>query len=140
MATLTVLKFDTPEGAGQMLQHIQALQKKKLIKLQDAAIVSWPVGKESPKTKQLAGMAGKGALGGAFWGLLFGLLFFVPIFGMALGAAIGTLGKTIVTLRHRRKFHRSGAQPGDRRHLRPVPDDQRCRPGQGGRSAQGHPL
>jgi uncharacterized membrane protein len=91
MATLTVLKFNTPEGAGQMLQRIQDLQKKQLIKVQDAAIVSWPVGKKSPKTKQLASMTGVGALGGAFWGLLFGLLFFVPIFGLAVGAAMGAL-------------------------------------------------
>jgi len=91
MATLTVLKFNTPEGAGQMLRTIQDLQKKELIKVQDAAIVSWPQGKKSPKTKQLASMTGAGAVGGAFWGLLFGLLFFVPIFGMAVGAAMGAL-------------------------------------------------
>ena len=91
MATLTVLKFNTPDGAKQMLSRIQALQKNELIKIQDAAIVSWPVGKKSPKTKQLVSMAGAGALGGAFWGLLFGLLFFVPFFGMAVGAAMGAL-------------------------------------------------
>jgi uncharacterized membrane protein len=91
MATLTVLKFNTPEGAMQTLQRIQDLQKQELIKVQDAAVVSWPVGRKSPKTKQLANMAGVGALGGAFWGLLFGLLFFVPIFGMAVGAAMGAL-------------------------------------------------
>jgi len=91
MATLTVLKFDSPEGAGQMLQQIQRLQREELIKLQDAAIVSWPVGKKSPKTKQLTSMTGAGAVGGAFWGMLFGLLFFVPFFGMAVGAAMGAL-------------------------------------------------
>ena len=75
MATLTVLKFPTPEGAGQMLDKIQSLQKTELIKLQDAAIVSWPVGKKKPKTKQLTNLAGIGALQGAFWGILFGLAF-----------------------------------------------------------------
>jgi len=91
MATLTVLKFTTPEGAGQMLEKIQSLQKMELIKLQDAAIVTWPVGKKSPKTKQLANMAGIGAMQGAFWGMLFGLIFFVPFFGLAIGAAMGAL-------------------------------------------------
>lgn len=91
MATMTVLKFNTPEGASQMLNRIQNLQKMELIRVQDAAIVSWPVGRKSPKTKQLTSMAGVGALGGAFWGLLFGLLFFVPLFGMAVGAAMGAL-------------------------------------------------
>jgi uncharacterized membrane protein len=92
MATLTVLKFDTPEGAAQILEKIKSLQKMELIKIQDAAVVSWPVGKKSPKTKQLVDMAGMGALQGAFWGMLFGLLFFVPFFGLAVGAAFGALG------------------------------------------------
>ncbi len=91
MATLTVLKFSTPEGAGQMLTKIEALQKAELIKIQDAAIVTWPVGKKSPKTKQLVSMAGMGALQGAFWGMLFGLIFLVPFFGLAVGAAMGAL-------------------------------------------------
>jgi uncharacterized membrane protein len=50
------------------------------------------VGKDKPKTKQLANMAGIGAMDGAFWGLLFGMLFFVPFLGMAIGAAFGALG------------------------------------------------
>jgi len=91
MATLTVLKFDNPEGAGQMLEKIKSLQKMELIKLQDAAIVTWPQGKKAPKTQQLANMAGLGAMQGAFWGMLFGLIFFVPFFGLAVGAAMGAL-------------------------------------------------
>lgn len=92
MATLTVLKFDSPDGAGQMLEKIKSLQKQQLITLQDAAIVTWPEGRKSPKTKQLVNMAGMGALQGAFWGMLFGLIFFVPFFGLAMGAAMGALG------------------------------------------------
>jgi uncharacterized membrane protein len=92
MATLTVLKFSTPDGAQTMLGKIQAPQKAELIKIQDAAIVSWPQGKKSPKTKQLVDLAGVGALQGAFWGMLFGLIFFVPFFGLAVGAAFGALG------------------------------------------------
>ena len=92
MATLTAFKFSTLEGAGQMLSKIQSLQKLQLIKVQDAAIVYWPVGKDKPKTKQLVDMAGMGALQGAFWGMLFGLIFFIPFFGLAIGAAMGALG------------------------------------------------
>jgi uncharacterized membrane protein len=91
MATLTVFKFKTPEGAGQMLDKVKSLQKAELIKLVDAAIVTWPQGKKSPKTQQLANMAGIGALDGAFWGMLFGLIFFVPFFGLAVGAAMGAI-------------------------------------------------
>ena len=92
MATLTVFKFATPEGANQMLDKVTSLQKMELIKIQDAAIVTWPQGKKTPKTKQLVNLAGAGALQGAFWGMLFGLLFFVPFFGLAVGAAFGALG------------------------------------------------
>jgi uncharacterized membrane protein len=91
MATLTAFKFSTPEGAGQMLTKVEAMQKRQLIKVQDAAIVTWPAGSKKPRTKQLADMAGVGALQGAFWGMLFGLIFFVPFFGMAVGAAMGAL-------------------------------------------------
>ena len=92
MATLTALKFNTPEGAGQMLEKIKSLQKMQLIELQDAAIVTWPNGKNKPKTEQLVSMAGVGAMQGAFWGMLFGLIFFIPFFGLAVGAAMGALG------------------------------------------------
>jgi len=91
MATLSVLKFDTPEGAQQMLSTLESLQKQELIQVQDAAIVTWQEGKKKPKTQQLHSMAGAGALGGAFWGMLFGLLFFVPFLGLAIGAAMGAL-------------------------------------------------
>ena len=91
MASLTVLKFDTADGAEKMLDQIKSLQKRQLITLQDAAIVTWPTGAKKPKTKQLVNMAGVGAMESAFWGLLFGLIFFVPIFGMAVGAAVGAL-------------------------------------------------
>jgi len=92
MATLTVLKFEDPNGAEQMLDKIKSLQKQQLIKLQDAATVSWPEGKKGPKTKQAINLVGMGALDGAFWGMLFGLIFFVPFFGLAVGAAFGALG------------------------------------------------
>jgi uncharacterized membrane protein len=91
MATLTVLKFNSAEGADQALSRLVELQKQELIKLQDAAVVSWPAGKKRPTTRQAANLAAAGALNGAFWGLLFGLLFFIPLFGMAIGAGMGAL-------------------------------------------------
>ena len=91
MATLTVLKFPTADGADQMIGTLEGLQKQQLISIHDAAIVSWPSGKKKPTTRQLNNLAGLGALQGAFWGLLFGLLFFVPILGLAVGAAMGAL-------------------------------------------------
>ena len=91
MATLTVLKFPTAQGAETMLNTLENLQKQQLIQIEDGAIVTWPEGAKKPKTKQLHDMTGAGALGGAFWGMLFGLLFFVPFFGLAIGAAMGAI-------------------------------------------------
>jgi uncharacterized membrane protein len=91
MATLTVWKFNSPEGAEGALATLEQLQKQELITIHDGAVVSWPEGAKKPKTRQLHNMAGAGAMGGAFWGFLFGLLFFVPLLGMAMGAAMGAL-------------------------------------------------
>ena len=96
MATLTVWRFDTASGADEAIHVLERLQKEQLINVHDAALVTWPVGKKKPKTRQLDNLAGAGALGGAFWGLLFGLLFFVPLLGMAVGAAVGALSGSLV--------------------------------------------
>ncbi|MFE7586614.1 DUF1269 domain-containing protein [Streptomyces gardneri] len=92
MATLTVWKFDAPEGAGTVEDTLLQLQKQQLIKVIDAATVSWPAEASKPKTKQLNNLTGAGALSGTFWGMLFGLLFFMPLLGAAVGAAAGALG------------------------------------------------
>ena len=91
MTTLTVLKFDTAKGAENELEIIENLSKKQLIELQDAAIVTWPVGKKKPNTKHLTDLTGVGALSGAFWGMLFGLIFFIPLLGLVAGAAVGAI-------------------------------------------------
>ena len=91
MATLTVWKFPTALGAEQAEHTLEQLSKQELIKIHDAAIVSFPEGAKKPKTRQLNNLTGAGALGGSFWGLLFGLIFFVPLLGMAIGAGLGAL-------------------------------------------------
>jgi uncharacterized membrane protein len=104
MATLTALKFDTPDGAAQMEALMLDLQKQQLIRVEDAAIVTWPPGKKKPQTRQLQSLAGPGALMGAFWGLLFGLLFFVPFLGMAIGAGMGALAASMADVGINDKF------------------------------------
>jgi uncharacterized membrane protein len=91
MATMTVWKFPTAEGAAMAEATLKDLQRRELIQIHDAAMVSYPVGAKKPKTRQLTSLAGVGALGGAFWGMLFGLIFFIPLLGMAIGAGIGAL-------------------------------------------------
>ncbi len=91
MASLVVLKFDTPDGAEKGLELAQNLQKQQLLKVLDAATVSWPKGRRRPKTRQLGHPGATGALDGAFWGMLIGFIFFVPLVGMAVGSAVGAL-------------------------------------------------
>ncbi|RII15070.1 hypothetical protein DSC45_19435 [Streptomyces sp. YIM 130001] len=91
MSTLTVWKFDSTDGAGSVEETLQSLQKQQVLKVLDAAVVSWPEGANKPQTRQLHNLVGAGALSGTFWGMLFGLIFFVPLLGAAIGAASGAL-------------------------------------------------
>ncbi|WP_433298813.1 DUF1269 domain-containing protein [Pseudonocardia sp. CA-142604] len=95
MATLTVWKFDTADGAQNALTTLERLQKQELIRVVDAAVVTWPADRKKPRTQQLHNLTGAGALGGSFWGLLFGLIFFVPLLGLAVGAAVGALAGSL---------------------------------------------
>jgi uncharacterized membrane protein len=88
MATLSVLKFEDPNGADRVLLALQGLQERQLITLEDAAVVIWPLGKKKPTTRQLHS---GGAGWGAFWGFLIGMIFFVPFLGAAVGAWSGSL-------------------------------------------------
>ncbi len=91
MATLTVFKFDTPEGADQAEMVVNNLQQQNLIVVQDWAVVSWPAGAKKPTTKQGRGPVARRSLDGTFWGMLFGLIFFMPLIGAAVGAAVGAV-------------------------------------------------
>ena len=125
MATLSVLKFDDPNGADRVLIALQGLQERQMITLEDAAVVSWPQGNKKPKTRQLHSTAGAGATWGAFWGFLFGLIFFVPFLGAAIGAGMGGANGLLGRRRDRRRFHQAGARKGDGGHLGAVRADQR---------------
>ncbi|WP_434587896.1 DUF1269 domain-containing protein [Streptomyces sp. A5-4] len=92
MAVFTVWKFDSPDAAERAETTLLSLQKEQLIRISDAAVVSWAEGENRPSTKQLNHRATTGALSGTFWGMLLGLIFFIPLLGAAIGAAAGALG------------------------------------------------
>ena len=52
MATLSVLKFDDPHAAAGTLIALQGMQDRKMITLEDAAVVSWPKGNKKPTIPQ----------------------------------------------------------------------------------------
>jgi uncharacterized membrane protein len=95
MGTLSVWKFNDEAGADNAEATLKELQTNGLIRVHDAAVVTWPAGAKKPRTREMHDLAAAGALGGAFWGFLFGLLFFVPLLGLAVGAAAGALSGSL---------------------------------------------
>src|SRR5690606_24695336 len=91
MSTLSVLKFNSPDGADQALNVLKQLQQQQLIQVLDSAVVTWPRDSKGPKEKQAISTVRSGALGGAFRGFLLGMIFFAPLLGLAIGAASGAL-------------------------------------------------
>jgi uncharacterized membrane protein len=90
-STLTVWKYEAPDGARGAVRALEDMQRQNLLTVLDYATVSWEQGKKKPSTKQGSSTTSAGALGGAFWGMLFGLIFFVPLLGAAVGVAAGAL-------------------------------------------------
>ena len=66
MSTLSVWRFDTPDGADKAVETLGTLSVQQLVTVHDAATVTWPEGAKKPKTRQLHSTTGAGALGGAF--------------------------------------------------------------------------
>ncbi|MFV0533379.1 MAG: DUF1269 domain-containing protein [Cumulibacter sp.] len=93
--TLTVWKFNSPDGADRAEQILADLGRENIVTIHDAATVSWEKNAKKPNTRQRTSTIGSGALGGGFWGLLFGLIFFVPLLGAALGAVTGALSGSL---------------------------------------------
>ena len=98
MATLTVWRFDTPNGADEAVSTVELLARQDLITVHDGATVAWEPGARKPRTRQLDKLTGAGALGGMFWGMLFGLVFFVPLLDAAT-AETGIDGRFIERVR-----------------------------------------
>ena len=107
MVTISAFKFDTADGAGQMLELVQDLASGQSISVEDAAVVTWLPGEKKPRTRHVSELTGADALGGSFWGLLFGQIFFVPFLGMAVAAAMGALAGKFSTYGIDNRFVRS---------------------------------
>jgi len=115
MSNLFVIKFDNEYGAENMRDALEGLQKRELIKLDDAAVVIRKMDGKV-KVKQATSLVGAGALGGAFWGMLIGLLFLAPWMGLAVGAVVGGLTGKFTDIGIDDKFIRdvgNSIQPGN---------------------------
>ena len=93
MTTFTVWKFDDPDGADHAAALLKDAAAERLVKIDDHAIVRWPVGASQPSMEHSHEETKHGAGWGALWGLLVGTLFMVPIVGGVAGAAIGAIAK-----------------------------------------------
>jgi uncharacterized membrane protein len=94
--TLTVWMFPTAAGADMALERLKPLARQRLVAIDDAAVISWPVDRRKPHMRELGSLTGPGALWGGFWGLMIGLIFLVPLAGLAFGAAAGAVAGSLV--------------------------------------------
>lgn len=87
MNTVSIWRFDTSDGAESALRALERLQTRRVVTIDDAAVVVWPADTHRPHGYQAGTVAGTVALSGAFWGLLIGLLWLLPLAGPVAGAA-----------------------------------------------------
>jgi uncharacterized membrane protein len=94
MTTFTVWKFETPDGAEHAAQVLKDAEADGLVKIDDHAVMTWPVGADKPETHHKHDDSKRGAAWGALWGVLGGALFAIPVAGAVAGVAIGALAKS----------------------------------------------
>ena len=95
MRVFTAWRIGTPEGAENLLGAVRALADRGVIQIDDAAIVSWPEGRNMPTTRDLGSLTGPGLLWSGFWGMMFGVIFLVPAGGLAFGASAGAIAGSL---------------------------------------------
>ena len=91
MSNITVLGFESQDGAEGMLENLNLWQDEGLVEIIDAVVASRGKGGEWVDIKQTHSEKGKFARRGSGVGLLAGLLLGGPILGLAGGAAIGAI-------------------------------------------------
>jgi uncharacterized membrane protein len=95
MRGLTVWRFEGAHGAELALPRLEELARRGEIRVDDAALVSWPGARRKPSTRELGSVNGPGSLWGGTWGMLLGLIFLVPIAGPTFGAAAGAIAGSL---------------------------------------------
>lgn len=91
MATLSVWKFDSVDGAVAAIPALRRLSEQQSVTLQDTALITWPQDARKPSITYLESLAGPGALGGAFHGALFSVVYLLPALSPAIWIGLGEL-------------------------------------------------
>jgi uncharacterized membrane protein len=105
--TVSIWRFDAVDGAEGGLRTLERLQTRRIVTIDDAAVVVWRTASRRPHCYQVGTTAGTTALSGAFWGLLFGLLFLLPLAGAqkpdgtAVLARVGLADEFLADVRER---------------------------------------
>ncbi|MDH6112443.1 putative membrane protein [Kitasatospora sp. MAP12-15] len=88
MSNLFAISYPNLSTAQQVRDEAIALQKQKLMDLEDVVVVER---RDDGKIKlhQAGSTTGLAAASGALWGGVIGLLFFMPFLGAAIGGATG---------------------------------------------------
>ncbi len=96
MSDLIVITYDDEETGRQAFAALADMQKRQILKLEDAALaVKDAKGKVKVRQTLENQYTGATAVWGGFWGLLIGLLFLSPLFWGVIGALMGAvLGRT----------------------------------------------
>jgi uncharacterized membrane protein len=93
--TLTVWRFPAPEAAEQALAPLHGIIGAGRVTIDDCALVSWPLDRRTPATRELGSLTGRGEMWGGFWGMLLGLIFLAPLAGPTFGAAAGAFAGSL---------------------------------------------
>jgi uncharacterized membrane protein len=95
MNGLTVCRFEGTRTAEETLPRLDRLAASGDIRINDAALVSWPRARRKPSTRALGSLDGPGEFWGGTWGVLLSLIFLVPIAGPRFGAAAGAIAGSL---------------------------------------------
>ena len=102
MATLTVLRFTDPSLAPAALPVLERAERSRAIRLDDAAMVEWPLSSYRPKARQLVEVRSAHPLSPSFWQLFFGATLLLPVAarvqGKAYAEAYAETGCSLATL------------------------------------------
>jgi uncharacterized membrane protein len=96
MSDIGIITFPEEETAREVLKSLKKLEKDKMLKLEDAAVITKGADGKAKISQTLDATKAKGAISGGAIGLVIGTMVGGPIGGALLGAAAGAFaGKKI---------------------------------------------
>ncbi len=79
MATLSALRFSSPDGAEKATAVVAGLVRSGVLDLEDAAVVRWSPSSTRPEMWKVKTLVGDSGMNETFWSTLFGCLLLLPL-------------------------------------------------------------